>query len=78
MLLTSAITMRVAGGVFYLRFLFALCKESRLRLFADFTRMRRGFRKTAPAQSVSPAFKGNPRPRMQIIEIKLNRSSNQL
>ena len=80
LLLTLAITMLCAAGVvFYLRFLAALCKESRLRRFADLTRMRRGFRrKTAPSQSVSPPFKRDPQLRMQVIEIKLKRSSDQV
>ena len=72
MLLTPVITMLcTAGVVFYLRFLFALCKERNLRLIEFNKRLRPRFRETVPVELRS-TNKRHPQPVMRRIEIKPN------
>jgi hypothetical protein len=73
MLVTPVITMLcTAGVVFYLRFLFALCKEGSLRLIEYGKRLRPGFREAGPVTRVRSTNKRNPQPVMRRIEIKPN------
>ena len=73
MLLTPVITMLcTAGVVFYLRFLFALCKEGNLRLIEFNKRLRPGFREAVEVERVRSTNKRNPQSVMRRIEIKPN------
>jgi len=75
MLLTPVITMLcTAGVVFYLRFLFALCKEGNLRLIEFSKRLRPGFREAVEVEveRIRSTNKRNPQPVMWRIEIKPN------
>ena len=77
MLLTPVITMLcTAGVVFYLRFLFALCKEGNLRLIEFSKRLRPGFREAVAieveVERIRSTNKRNPQSVMQRIEIKPN------
>jgi hypothetical protein len=73
MLLTPVITMLcTAGVVFYLRFLFALCKEGNLRLREFSKRLRPGFHEAILIERVRSTNKRNPQSVMRRIEIKPN------
>ena len=77
MLLTAVITMLcTAGVVFYLRFLFALCKEGNLRLIEFSKRLRPGFREAVEVEveveRVRSTNKRNLQSVMRRIEIKPN------
>ncbi len=73
MLLTPVITMLcTAGVVFYLRFLFALCKEGNLRLIEFSKRLRPGFHEVARVERLRSTNKRNPQLVMRRIEIKPN------
>jgi hypothetical protein len=73
MLLTPVITMLcTAGVVFHLRFLFALCKEGRLRLIEFRKRLRPGFHEGVLVERVRSTDKRSPQPIMRRIEIKPN------
>jgi hypothetical protein len=73
MLLTPVITMLcTAGVVFYLRFLFALCKEGRLRSIEYGKRLRPRFRETVRVERLRSTNKRNPQSVMRRIEIKPN------
>lgn len=73
MLLTPVITMLcTAGVVFYLRFLFALCKEGPLRLVEYGKRLSPGFREAVLVEQLRSTNKRNPQPAMRLIEIQPN------
>jgi hypothetical protein len=78
MLLTPLITtLCTAGVVFYLRFLFALCGECRLRLIEYGKRLRPGFREAVLVERVRSTNKRTPQPVMRRIEVKPNRTFEQ-
>jgi hypothetical protein len=78
MLVTSVITMLcTAGVVFYLRFLFALCKEGKFRLIEYRKRLRPSFCEAVPVERVRSTTKPHPQPVMRRIEIKPNGSFEQ-
>ena len=73
MLVKSVITMLcTAGIVFYLRFLFALCKEGKFRLIEYSKRLRPSFREAVPVERLRSTNKRHPQPVMRRIEIEPN------
>lgn len=73
MLATPVITILCTVGVgFYLRFLFALCKDCRPRLFKSFRRLTTAFLQEATAQPIRTSNRANEFPVLETVEVQIN------